>query len=362
MQVFCFWQFLTVATLSFAIGALVAVASSKTPIIALFEKRKTEVQAIHSVATPRLGSIGLLVAYGCAVMFFVPEPRPFIALLPLVLVGLAEDLGVGIPPLGRLISVAISASFQIFLFGYWIDRVDLAFFDQALVHWLTGGVLTVFVVTAVSHSFNLVDGLNGLATICALAGSAGMVLIAKSAGLDGETFFASIVFMCIVGFLPLNFPKAYMFLGDTGAYLLGFLLSCLAIMLIAGSPEVSPWAVLLCVFWPIVDTSWAIARRMLKGAPVSSPDREHMHHLAFDFVCVVFAGRKMAKFANPLSTLCLIPFIVMPPALGVLFWDNSHLASLCTAALAASYLSTYIAARRFLGSVDKTIYVRPPVE
>lgn len=351
VQLLSLWQLIVVASLCFTVSVAVAVISARKSIISLFEARKAEVQAVHKVATPRLGSIGLLVAYGCAGMLFVSEPLPLFALLPVVFVALAEDLGVGIPPLGRLVAVAVAASLQLLLFGFWIDRVDVAFFDQTLAHWLVGGAMTVFVVTAVSHSFNLVDGLNGLAAVCALAGSAGMGLIAQSAGLEGESFLAAIVFMCVVGFLPLNFPKAYLFLGDTGAYTLGFLLSCLGIMLIAGSTEVSPWAVLLCVFWPIVDTSWSIVRRIRKGVPVSSPDREHMHHLAFDFVCFAFAGRRVAKYANPLSTFCMIPFIVTPPILGVLLWDKSQLALLSIAVLVMSYMLTYLATRRFLSDV-----------
>lgn len=358
VQVYSLWQLAIVSILSLSVGALVAAISSKTSFISIFEARKAEVQAIHVVTTPRLGSIGLLVAYGIAVLLIVPEPRPLLALLPLVVVALAEDLGIRISPLGRLISVAVAASLQLVLFGFWIDRVDVAFVDRALGHWLIGGALTVFAVTAISHSFNLVDGLNGLAAICALAGSAGMALIAKSAGLDSDAFLAAIVFACIVGFLPLNFPRACLFLGDTGAYLLGFLLSCVGITLIAGSPAVSPWAVLLCVFWPIADTVWAIVRRILKGASISSPDREHMHHLAFEVVGVVFSGSRIQKFANPLATLFMVPFIVAPPALGVLCWDNSFSALLCLGVLGVSYLLTYLAARRVLCRVDERIAIQ----
>lgn len=362
VQVFDLWQFAFVAIVSLTVGAVVAAVSARTSIISLFEARKSEVQAIHRIATPRLGSIGLLAGYGFAVFYFVPGFQPLLALLPLVIVASAEDLGLGVAPSGRLISVAFAASVQLIGFGFWVDRVDVQIFDQALGHWLIGGTLTVFVMTAVSHSFNLVDGLNGLAASCALAGSAGMALIAHAAGMQAEALFPFLIFLCIVGFLPLNFPKAYLFLGDTGAYLLGFLLSCAGIMIIAGSSDVSPWAVLLCVFWPIIDTTWSIIRRVLKGVPVSSPDREHMHHLAFDFVCSAFAGSWISKFANPLATVCLLPFIVAPSALGVLFWDDSSYAFLGMCALGVSYLLTYIGVQKLVYRADERVGLQRPAE
>jgi UDP-GlcNAc:undecaprenyl-phosphate GlcNAc-1-phosphate transferase len=171
-----------------------------------------------------------------------------------------------------------------------------------LLAYILGGVLITVLVLGGCNAMNLLDGLDGLATGIGAIAALGFLLIAGLLTLDhlaagqAPTDLANDpmrLVMCLallgalLGFLPYNFNPATIFLGDAGSLLLGYL--CISAMLLfATSPESSGaigaplktvTACLIVFAVPIIDTSLAIFRRTLRGQPLLSPDREHIHHL-----------------------------------------------------------------------------------
>jgi UDP-N-acetylmuramyl pentapeptide phosphotransferase/UDP-N-acetylglucosamine-1-phosphate transferase len=148
----------------------------------------------------------------------------------------------------------------------------------------------------------------------------------------------------VLGFFLWNFPFGHIFLGDAGAYTIGFILSWFAISILINVPTVSPWALLLTLFWPVADTVLAIWRRAGRKASTMAPDRLHVHQLVMRALEIHVLGRGRRQFANPLTTVLLAPFIIGPAIAGVVFWNNSLSAFLAVLAFTAIFFASYVIA------------------
>ena len=294
------------------------------------------VQAAHTRPTPRIGGLAIVLGLVVAslIVFISDTVSTHVALmlsaLPVFVVGLAEDLGRLASPRNRLLAAAVSGALFILLMGQWIPRTDIPVLDLAML-WTPFAVsLSLFLSVGISHAFNLIDGLNGLAATTAVGVSLALALIAHQAGLLEHRNFLFILSAAIAGFLVFNFPFGKIFLGDAGAYVLGHLLVWTSISILWNAPIVTPLAVFLIFFWPIADTVMAILRRYGAGKPITQPDRLHFHQLAMRAVEIVLLGRNKRKLANPIATILTIPFVISPMIVGVLFaYDPSKAAIAC---------------------------------
>jgi UDP-N-acetylmuramyl pentapeptide phosphotransferase/UDP-N-acetylglucosamine-1-phosphate transferase len=195
-------------------------------------------------------------------------------------VGLCEDVTQNFGPVSRLLATFIGASVAYFFCGASIVRFDVPLVDSLIAfHPAAAFVFTLFCVGGIAHAFNLADGLNGLLAGLALTAS---VAIATVAYLAGDTFVlvASIALAgAIGGFALLNFPRAWLFAGDGGAYLLGSALAILLMLLCAQQSTVSPWFAFAAVLYPFTDTTYSIYRRWRASRPIMAPDAMHLHSL-----------------------------------------------------------------------------------
>ena len=143
------------------------------------------------------------------------------------------------------------------------------------------------------------------------------------------------------GFFLVNFPFGKLFLGDGGAYLLGFLLSWLSVMLVYRNPDISPWAPLLACAYPVFETVFTIARRLWCRRHPGQPDSCHLHSL----VKIAITGRYFRAFSAPLRNAFVSPFCwaiaAVPAWLAVRFADNSPALLPATLASFALYLGFY---------------------
>ena len=151
---------------------------------------------------------------------------------------------------------------------------------------------TTFWAVGISHAFNLIDGLNGLAGFTAIGAAFALATIAHKAGLAEHRDFLLMIAAAILGFLVFNFPFGKIFLGDTGAYLVGHLLVWMSLSILWNSSYVTPLAMLLIFFWPVADTLLAISRRLSLGKPIIQPDRLHFHKLMMRGVEIALLGRR----------------------------------------------------------------------
>ena len=245
-------------------------------------------QKFHARAVPRVGGAGVMVAIvaGAAIAQFL-EPIAARSLwmliacsLPAFAAGITEDLTKNMSPRRRLLATAVSAGLAIWLLEALITRTDVPGIDHLIRSAPFAVALTVFVITGVANAVNIIDGFNGLASMCVLMMVLALAYVSFQVG-DTFVFTASLVTAgAVLGFFVWNFPAGLIFLGDGGAYLLGFLLAELNILLIHRNPSVSPiFALLLCAY-PIFETIFTIYRRkVVRGVATAEPDGIHLHTL-----------------------------------------------------------------------------------
>jgi UDP-N-acetylmuramyl pentapeptide phosphotransferase/UDP-N-acetylglucosamine-1-phosphate transferase len=265
----------------------------------------------------------------------------FLASSILFCVGLIEDLGFGVSPLRRLAAVCLASLTAIWLLGVWMPRLDIPGVDALMPISIVGIPVTLLVTAAVANGFNLIDGVNGLAAMTAGIAAVALSLIAGQADYTVMVALAAMLAAGILGFLLLNYPFGLIFLGDAGAYTLGFVLSWFGIAILLNAPEASPWAILLTVFWPLADALLAIYRRSRRNVATMAADRLHVHHLVMRALEIHILGRGRRHIANPLTTLVLAPFVLAPPLAGVLLWDNSLWACIAVLGFTGLFFGSY---------------------
>ena len=285
--------------IAFVIAA--AVAGAVTPLVRRIALRyqilsSTGSRHAHAHRIPRLGGVGLCLALFAPIvgLFFMESAVAALFQSHLAkVVGLcaggiamctlgAVDDTRGLRALHKLYAQVAIATFAYFC-GFRIDAVLLPYFGE-----LTMGVLslpvTVLWIVGITNAVNLIDGLDGLAAgVVFFAGVTNLVV----AIIAGQTFVALILAAmlgAVLAFLFYNFNPARIFMGDSGSYMLGYVL---AVSAVAGAPQKASTAVALLVpvvalGVPIFDTMFAMVRRVLERRPMFSPDRGHIHHRLLD--------------------------------------------------------------------------------
>ena len=244
----------------------------------------------HSRPVPRLGGIALFLGIMVPALAFLELGRETRGILlgaaVATVVGAVDDFR-GLRWLEKLVGQVGAASIPVG-FGIWIDRFTFPFLGvHELSPWL-GKPLTVLWIVALMNMVNFLDGLDGLAAgVCSIAGGTFSV-IALSLGKPQ----AAIVFGACLGFLRHNFYPARIFMGDSGALLLGFALATVAVQgLLKTAATVALFFPLLVLAVPILDTGFVVARRLKYGQPIYAADREHLHHR---FLRIGFSQRRTA--------------------------------------------------------------------
>ncbi len=176
-------------------------------------------------------------------------------------------------------AVQIAIAIGIFAAGVRIDVIALPLIGQISFHPAMALFFTIFWFVGLTNAFNLIDGLDGLASGAALFALTTMFVVATINSQVGAALVTLAVAGATLGFLRYNFHPASIFLGDSGSLFLGFMLAGIgAISSQKGSTVVAIAIPLISLGLPVLDTSLAIARRFLRGQPIFSADRGHIHH------------------------------------------------------------------------------------
>jgi UDP-GlcNAc:undecaprenyl-phosphate/decaprenyl-phosphate GlcNAc-1-phosphate transferase len=340
---FYYWNEGLVFALSLAVSAAIIGLARKMPHILTPQKHLNALQAAHEKPTPRLGGVAIFAALilSAPLLHEIVTERYrllIVATSVLFIVGLAEDLTGRVPPRIRLAAAFVSGLLFIVLIELWLPRAGIPGLDGLMRSWWVGVPITLMLTAGIANGFNLIDGVNGLAGMTALIATLSLSLIADAAGLPGLSHINLMLAASLMGFLVLNFPAGKIFLGDSGAYVLGFVLSWFGIGIVANNSEVTPWAILLVLFWPVADTMLAIYRRTKRRRSTMAPDRLHVHQ---PVMRVLELREVPQRVANPTTTLILMPFIVVPATLGVVLWDEPLFAFLCVVILGIGFASAY---------------------
>lgn len=292
------------------------------------------VQKFHHRPTPRIGGVGIWagvwLVWLAAQVNSSTQASPWAALLgtmvlasvPAFAFGLIEDFTKRVSVRARLLATFASGLLAIALSGIYLTRVNVVGLD-ALFTWVPLAILfTVFAIGGVANAVNIVDGFNGL--------SSGAVVIALTAmgGVAWQVHDPALAMVCavlvgvVLGFMVVNFPLGRIFLGDGGAYALGFMLAWVAILLPMRNPDVSVWCGLLACAYPVLEVGFTIVRRMRRDSDPGQPDRLHLHSL----VKGRWIKKRFFKGSPALNNAFVAPLMwayALVPALWAYAWPTS---------------------------------------
>ena len=314
-------------------------------------------QKFHARPVPRIGGLGIVggIAAGIGLVTWNDAPNwPMMLLgcgLPALAAGIAEDLLKSMSPRRRLFFTATSAALAVWLIDAAIVHTDIPGLDWVVSFPVGAALVTVFVVSGIANAVNIIDGFNGLASMCVVMMLACLAYVGFAVGDPLIALLALAGIGAVLGFFVWNFPAGLIFLGDGGAYFLGFYLSELAILLLVRNPQVSPMFPLLLCFYPVFETLFSIYRRkVLRGRPVGVPDGAHLHSLIYRRFLRWAAGDRTAReltrrnsMTSPyLWILCMLSIV---PA--VLWWDSTPILAVFIVLFAVVYVTLYWRIVRF---------------
>ena len=254
------------------------------------------VQKVHKTLVSRTGGVamvaGVLAVPSCGSLFGYPPARQIetntlilpllLAALPAFLAGIIEDLTKQVSVRIRLCAILTSAMLAAFLVEARLPRLDIWALD-GILHWVpVSFAITAFAVAGVSNAINIVDGFHGV------AGGTVVVILAGTGFLawqDGDVLVTQLALAgmgATIGFLLLNYPTGRLFMGDGGAYFIGFWAAEVAVLTIVRNPGINAWQILAIYAYPVIEVLFSMYRRkFLRSALVGAPDRLHLHSLFY---------------------------------------------------------------------------------
>lgn len=317
-------------------------------------------QKFHIGLTPRIGGIpilmglcagGILASYRGLIPSQLGLPLLY-ASAPVFLLGLAEDISKRVAPIWRLLASFLSAGAASWFLGAILPGIGIHWIDPVFSRYGMIPVLfTLIAVGGMCHSLNIIDGYNGLAS-----GVSGMILLALGYVCFevGDRQLLAVSLVCagaVAGFMVWNFPRGLIFAGDGGAYLLGFLIAEISVLLVVRNPQVSPWFPFTLVIYPVWETIFSMyRRRILRGHSAGLPDALHLHQMVFNRLVRWMVGKREARHLlrrNSLTTPYLWGMGLLTVVPAVLVWQYPLALRLCCVCFVLFYLWLYRRLVRF---------------
>ena len=305
-------------------------------------------QKFHKTVVPRIGGISIAAGLFTAILIKTinlgisnTELIFLLCAIPAFVIGLTEDLTKKISVRQRLLFTAVSAACAIYLLRIEITSLGIPFIDFLFAIPFFGIVFTIVAITGLANAYNIIDGFNGLSS---MVGIITLLAIAYIGYLLGDTtiiFLSLVMAGAILGFFIWNYPQGLIFLGDGGAYLIGFWIAALSIWVCQRHPEVSPWFALLINGYPIMETLFTIYRRKIhQNKNPSMPDGIHFHTLIYrrilqakHFDIALSANARTAPYLWILAGLSITP--------AVLWWKSTPILMGACALFLISYVWIY---------------------
>jgi UDP-GlcNAc:undecaprenyl-phosphate GlcNAc-1-phosphate transferase len=244
---------------------------------------------MHKKPIPRLGGLGIFLAFLCVVMLFCELNLQMLSILfgaaVIVVLGIFDDI-MALGAKFKFVIQIIAAAIPVCVGGLRIQMLTNPnlFSNQVYIDLGVFAIpITIFWIVAITNAVNLIDGLDGLAVgVSSIASLTVLAVALLTENIQVALVMAALTGACL-GFLPYNFNPATIFMGDTGSTFLGYMLASMSIMGLFKFYTVISFAVpFLILGLPIFDTAAAIMRRLAEGRSPMSPDRGHVHHRLMD--------------------------------------------------------------------------------
>ena len=247
-----------------------------------------DARRVHKHPIPRMGGLAIFIGFIVAVLLFANLDRELIGILLgcliIVITGAIDDknpMRWWVKLLLEFVAAIVAVSFGVKIEVLFNPNI---FSDNAslLLGYLSIPV-TIIWILGITNAVNLIDGLDGLACGVSSISSLTMLVVALILGQGGMAIVLAALVGACLGFIPYNYNPAKIFMGDTGALLLGFALATISVTAMFKFYAIITFVVpLLALALPLFDTLFAIIRRLLKGQNPMKPDRGHLHHRLID--------------------------------------------------------------------------------
>lgn len=317
-----------------ALATLLLVRSASLHSAHTGDRDFSKPQKVHMAPVPRIGGLAVVLGLLAWLSWEAWQDRaPHLAGLlmacaaPAFLAGFVQDCTEAITPRGRLAATGVSAALAFFLLDAGLRYTTIPGLDWLVGFTLGSLALTVFTVAGIANAINIIDGFNGLAAMCVMLMLGALAYVAFQVD-DLVIAYAALAGVgAVLGFFLWNYPSGLIFMGDGGAYFLGFLVAELGILLIGRNDGVSPLFPLLVCIYPAFETLFSVYRRwVLRQTAAHMPDGIHLHSLVYRRVMRWAVGgrggkalaRRNARTSPVLWALCMVSTL---PAM--VFWSNT---------------------------------------
>ena len=310
-----FYIFMVAFCISFALTAINIYISKKYGFIDV----PKDDRRMHKDAVATIGGLGIFIAFLTTILLFVDLSPKLIAILAgsgiLVITGMVDDK-IDIKPKVKLILQIIAAVIVVSA-GVKITHITNPFRPQETISLgVVGPVLSVIWIVGVSNALNFIDGMDGLCAGLSTISALTFYFSSEKVGFVPTLSLA--IAGSTLGFLPYNFNPAKIFMGDTGALSIGFILACLSVEGVMKSVTTMTLIVpVLILALPVFDTLFAIFRRAMNGKKIMMADKGHLHHR---LVQSGYTVKQAVLIMYGLSITCSLMGLLIskvPPAFGM---------------------------------------------
>ena len=307
------------------------------------DKDFSKPQSFHDKAISRSGGIGCFLSFlfFLFIYFLLYSQILYVYLfvgISLFLIGYLDDIKIKISPNLRLILMIISLSLLLNIFSIKIENVDLVFLNYWLQNEIFSSFFIVLCFLFIINGANLIDGFNGLLTINLIIINSILLFINLSNDHLKFSFFLTGQIIILIFFLIFNFPKAKIFLGDSGSYLIGSLVALNVIYTNNLNPGLSSFFYCILLFYLFFEVFFSFFRKIYQNKSPVFPDDIHLHMLIYKKINSIF-GPEKSNYINSITINLVYTILVLP---SIYFVENSLVCKYWFFSLVLIYTIVYL--------------------
>lgn len=281
------------------------------------------VQRVHLGEVPRLGGV-IFYIFFWVVWFLEVIQYPIyfnilISALPFFVISFREDVYQDISPKIRLMAMISSVIIFFYINPMYFPIINIPYVQDLYQSYLFNIIFFGFSLIVLMNGMNLIDGMNGLFGFTALFQLLSLCFISYLVN-DVVALYISLFFsISLIIFLFFNFPFGKIFVGDSGAYLYGFIIGIITVYLFGRNENLYTWLAVLILFYPCVELLFSYVRKVFSGKSPLDPDNFHLHSLIQK---MLFNKYKNITKSNSLTTISLFPLWLFPFVFCFFFYNN----------------------------------------
>tara|TARA_B100001093_G_C26807043_1_gene1005941 strand:- start:205 stop:1296 length:1092 start_codon:yes stop_codon:yes gene_type:complete len=284
------------------------------------------IQKIHQKAASRLGSIPIF--FSALLPYFIFDSLSskvvlfFLALTPLYISGLLEDLLNSISPNIRLGCALISSSLIVLITNTYLGQVDIVWANTLLEISIISFIFTTIGITATSNAWNIIDGLHGFSSGLAIIVLSVICYLSWIEKLDDIFMICLYIISSTLGFFLVNILTGRIFLGDAGSYGLGAIIAWSGLVITSNNSKTSSWVIFFIIIYPATELLISFFRRIKNKKSPFLADNEHLHSILHNNILNRYV--KTSRYQINLSASLIVLILASTPSLLIIFFDIKY--------------------------------------